>query len=165
MVGLTGEEYAAARAWDTQGVLDLVAERAPLLITDLDRASITDDPRAMAAIEAGRARDGSSTGLLMVAGLEITENRLRIKAVTAGTVAQAVRDRLWHGRELVLDGGDSRVLLSNADVVAVRERDGGVREIDLPPEAVAALPEALAPGTRTIPGTALIVEVAAQDLP
>jgi suppressor of fused protein SUFU len=163
VVGLTGSEYEAARGWDTQGVLDLIGERAPLLITDLDRASITDDPPAMATIAAGRDRDGSSTGLLMVSGLETTENdgefRLRLKASTAAGVAQAVRDRLGHRRELILDGGDALVVLIPGEVFAGRVRHDGVREMDLPPEAVSALSEAHAPGAREIPGTRLVVEV------
>lgn len=136
VVGLTGGEYAAARAWDTSGVLGLIEKHAPLLITDLDRPSITDDPQARAAIEAGRAKDGSSTGVIMIAGLEITENngnfRIRLKAITAPTVVQAVRDRLPHGRELWLDGGDDEILLRPSNAFAVRARDEGVREMDLP---------------------------------
>jgi hypothetical protein len=165
VVGLTGDEYAAARQWDTDGVLSLLAERAPLLVTDLDRPSLTDDPAVRAAIEAGRARDGSSTGLLMVAGFEWTADgdtvRLRFTAVTTATVAQAVRDRLAHGRELLLDGNGTRVVLRSGEVFAVRRPGDGLLEVDLPTEAVAALPDALVPGTRTVPGTShLVVEVA-----
>lgn len=164
VVGLTGDEYAAARQWNTDGVLGLLAERAPLLVTDLDRPSLTDDPAVRAAIEARRARDGSSTGLLMVAGFSwATEEdtiRLRFKTVTTTTVAQAVRDRLPHGRELLLDGNGTRVVLRSAEVFAVRRPGNSLLEVDLPAEAVAALPDALVPGTHPVPGTShLIVEV------
>jgi hypothetical protein len=164
VIGLTSDEYAAARQWNTDGVLSLLAEQAPLLVTDLDRPSLTDDPAIRAAIEAGRARDGSSTGLLMVAGFSwIAEEdtiRLRFTTVTTAMVAQAVRDRLPHGRELLLDGNATRVVLRSADVFAVRQPGDGLLEVDLPTEAVAGLPDALATGTRPVPGTShLIVEV------
>ncbi|MFK3980591.1 suppressor of fused domain protein [Micromonospora sp. NPDC050397] len=164
VVGLTGDEYAAARQWNTDGVLSLLAEQAPLLVTDLDRPSLTDDPAVRAAIKAGRARDGSSTGLLMVAGfgwtIEEDTIRLRFKTVTTAMVAQAVRDRLPHGRELLLDGNNIRVVLRSAEVFAVRRPCDGLLEVDLPAEAVAALPDALVPGTHPVPGTShLIVEV------
>ena len=161
VVGLTGEEYAAARRWDTDGVLGLLADRAPLLVTDLDRPSITDDPAARAAIEAGRERDGSSTGLLLIAGFRWDADgdaiRLRFKAVTAATAAQAVRDRLPHGRPLLLEGDENRAVLSGAAAFAVRRSENGVLELDLPAEAVAALPEVLASGGGTVAGTHTVV--------
>jgi hypothetical protein len=164
VVGLTGDEYSAARQWDTDGVLGLLAERQPLLVTDLDRPSLMDDPAVRAAIETGRARDGSSTGLLMVAGFSWTAEqdtvRLRFKSVTTTAVAQAVCDRLPRGRSLVFENNGTQVVLLSADVFAVRQSGEGLLEVDLPAEAVAALPYALVPGTRTVPGTShLVVEV------
>jgi suppressor of fused-like protein len=166
VVGLTGDEYAAVRQWDTDGVLSLLADRLPLLVTDLDRVSVTDDPAVRAAIEAGRVRDGSSTGLLLVAGFRWTMDgdsiRLTFKHVTAATVAQAVRDRLAHGRHLLLEGNGTRAVLRSAEVFAARQPDDGVLEVDLPAEAVAALPGAFVPGTHAVPGASrLTVEVVA----
>ncbi|MEH1167341.1 suppressor of fused domain protein [Micromonospora sp. CPCC 205539] len=60
VVGLTGDEYEAVQQWTTEGVLGLLAERAPLLVTDLDRPSLTDDAAVRAVIEAGRAHDDIS---------------------------------------------------------------------------------------------------------
>ncbi|RKN16504.1 suppressor of fused domain protein [Micromonospora musae] len=164
VVGLTGDEYAAARQWDTDGVLHLFAERVPMLVTDLDRPSITDDPAVRAAIEEGRARDGSSTGLLMIAGFDWTAEqdtvRLRFADVTTTMVAEAVRDRLSHGRVLLLDNTSTRVVLQRAEVFAARRPDDGLLEVDLPAEAVAALPDVLVPGVHPVPGTShLVVEV------
>ncbi len=100
----------------------------------------------------------------MVAGFDWTTEedtiRLRFKDITTATVAQAVRDRLPHGRELLLDGDGTRVVLLPAEVYAVRQPGDGLLEVDLPAEAVAALPDALVPGTHPMPGTRhLIVEV------
>lgn len=164
VVGLTGGEYEAAGQWDTKALLSLIAARNPLLVTDLDRASLTDDPAARAAIDTGRARDGSSTGLLMVAGFgwsqEADTVRLRFKAVTADTVARAVRDRLPYGRDLVLLGDGISVVLRTAEVYTVRQTGPDVLELGLPAEAITALPDTLAPGAHAVAGTdRLLVEV------
>jgi suppressor of fused-like protein len=166
VVGLTSDEYDAVRQWDVHGVLKLLTERIPLLITDLDRPSITDDPEARALIDTGRERDGSSSGLFMIAGFGWTVDGtgavlLRFKEFNAGLVAQAVRDRLGHGRDLLLDGdGHTRALLRSTSAYAVRRLDGNALELDLPAEAVDALPGLLTAGVRPVPGTdRLSVEV------
>ncbi|MEU4426685.1 suppressor of fused domain protein [Actinoplanes sp. NPDC024001] len=164
VVGLTADEYAAARQWDTAGLVALLAERSPLLVTDLDRPPITDDPAARAAIEAGRARDGSSLGWLMVAGFDwVAEGdaiRLRLEEITAGSLAEAVRARLPYGRDLLLEGPGTRVLLRPAQEFAAHRPDDGTLELRLPPQAVAALPAALTAGTHPLPGaTNLLIEV------
>ncbi|MBO3743786.1 suppressor of fused domain protein [Actinoplanes flavus] len=165
VVGLTTDEYAAVLHWNSQGLLDLLRDRSPLLVTDLDRPSITDDPRARAAIEAGQRRDGSSTSVLMVAGCswsaEDDRIRLRFQEITTPMLARAIPSRLPHGRPMLLEGDDGqRILLNPAEVFAVRRPGDGVLELDLPPEAAAALPAALTPGSRPLPGAdGVIIEV------
>ena len=163
VVGLTAAEYEAARQWRTTGVLDLLAARLPLLVTDLDRASITDDPGVRAAIEAGREQDGSATGLLMVAGFGWTADggsyRLSFAAATTRGVADGIRDRLPHGSDLILVGTDTRTVLKNADTFAVERKGENELEIRLPAAAVTALQAALVPGTRVVPGTTVVIEV------
>jgi hypothetical protein len=100
----------------------------------------------------------------MVAGFGWTAEpdtiRLRFKEITTSTVAQAVRDRLLHGCELLLDGIGTRVVLRSAGVFAIRESGDGLLELDLPAVAVAGLLDALVPGTHAVPETSyLIVEV------
>ncbi|MCO8269446.1 suppressor of fused domain protein [Actinoplanes sp. TRM 88003] len=168
VVGLTGDEYEAARRWNTNGVLALLAERQPLLVTDLDRPSATDDPEVRAAVEAGRARDGSSTGWLLVGGFTWAPAgeavRLTVKEITAGMVADAVRDRLPYGRSLLLEGGDHRVLLNQAGTAAVRHPEDGPLEIDLPPAAVTALIGATAIGSYGLPeAPGVMVEVVGES--
>jgi suppressor of fused len=157
VVGLTATECEAARRGNTNGVLDLLRARRPLLITDLDRTSATDDPEVQAAIEEGRTRDGSSTGWLLVGGFTCTSSpdgtvRLTIEQITAKMVAEAVRDRLPYGRSLLLESGENRVQLNSADTPAVRRPDDGPVERDLPPTAVTALIETTAVGSHRRPG-------------
>jgi hypothetical protein len=44
LVGATLDELAAARAWDVGRFLELLATRHPLLVTDLSRPSVLEDP-------------------------------------------------------------------------------------------------------------------------
>ncbi|MCY1140981.1 suppressor of fused domain protein [Actinoplanes sp. Pm04-4] len=157
VVGLTADEYEAARRWNTNGVLGLLSARQPLLITDLNRPSATDDPEGQAATEEGRTRDGSSTGWLLVGGFTCASSpagtvRLTIKEITAKMVSEAVSDRLPYGRSLLLESGEHKVLLNSADTPAVRRPDEGPIELDLPAPAVAALIEATAVGSHQLPG-------------
>jgi hypothetical protein len=166
VVGLTGDEYEAARRWSTEGVLGLLRDRQPLLITDLDRPSLTDDPAARAVIDAGQARDGSSTGQLLVAGFTATsqdaEVRLRFQAISTALVAEVIGARLPHGRDLILDGEDTRVVLRNGPSYAVHQPAEGLLELTLPPQAVVALADALVAGVHPVAGAAgLTVEVSA----
>ena len=71
---MTPEEHATIERWNAQRLLDLLADRIPLLVTDLTRPSITDDPRCAAAIEEGVLREGSSTD-----GLFVKDARWRTK--------------------------------------------------------------------------------------
>ncbi|MGW4464816.1 suppressor of fused domain protein [Micromonospora sp. NPDC004704] len=58
VVGLTTDEYAQARQRGTNGLLTMLGERQPLLITDLNRPSVTDDQASRTPSEAGRGNDG-----------------------------------------------------------------------------------------------------------
>ncbi|GAA4977132.1 suppressor of fused domain protein [Actinoplanes utahensis] len=166
VVGLTTDEYDAVRQWHAEGLLALLAERNPLLVTDLDRPSALDDPVIRAAAEAGRERDGSSTGMLMIAGFRWSADedgtiRLSFKEINAPQVPAGVKDRLPYGRELWLDGDDrTRVKLIPAAAYAVRQPGDGVLELDLPEAAFTALPDLTVPGVHPVPGTdRLVIEV------
>jgi suppressor of fused-like protein len=164
LVGLTTGEYEAVRRWSTDGVLGLLRDRDPLLITDLDRPSLTADPAARAAIDAGQAREGSSTGQLLIAGFTATpadgEVRLHFQPITTALVAGVLRDRLPHGRDLILDGEDTRVVLRDGPSYATRQPAEGLIELTLPPPVVTAFAAALVAGVHPVTGApGLTVEV------
>lgn len=60
VVGLTSDELALARRWRTSGILEALAERDPLLITDPNRSSILDDPATRERLEERARAEGLS---------------------------------------------------------------------------------------------------------
>jgi hypothetical protein len=73
IVGATLDEQAAGVAWNTEGLLRVMRNGNPLLVTDLARRSILEDPVAAQAISEGTAREGSSTGSFTVRELSVQE--------------------------------------------------------------------------------------------
>ncbi|MGH8921878.1 MAG: suppressor of fused domain protein [Acidimicrobiales bacterium] len=69
VVGLTADELELCRAWSTEGVMDLLADSDPLLVTHLDRHSILEDPAVAERVAARAMTDGSSLTELRVASL------------------------------------------------------------------------------------------------
>ncbi|KAB2348529.1 suppressor of fused domain protein [Actinomadura rudentiformis] len=166
IVGLATEEYEAARQWRTESLLEVLAPRIPLYVTDIDRGSLLDDPELAATVAAGIERDGSSAGLLYVttahweSGSGVTT--LRVGALQATSIAQALRGRLPHGNELILKSEDSMLRFAPGDTFTVAEAEPGVLHIDIPlatlNDFTAALrPQAGSTPVATLPG--LVVEV------
>ncbi len=61
-VGITRDELEALKSWRAELFLELLAEREPLLVTDLGRESIRAERDTDRAIRDGISRDGSSQG-------------------------------------------------------------------------------------------------------
>jgi suppressor of fused len=107
---MTGE-YQAVLRWNTGGVLDLIRRRSPLLITDLDRSSITEDASLQQELEQRSRAEGSTTGLIFndSASWRIERKLLRPQRIIVSVGAMAARQaagvlaaRLPHGRSFTL---------------------------------------------------------------
>ncbi|MFI6515214.1 suppressor of fused domain protein [Spirillospora sp. NPDC050679] len=157
VVGLTLDEYEATQRWNTDGVLDLLEPRTPLHVTDPRRGSLLTDPGLVAAVEAGIGRDGSSSGALYVttAGWERdgATATLKVGALQAPAVAQALRGRLPFGRDLLLQAEDSALYFQPEETPALRELDEGALAVAVPQNALDDLVAALVPeaGVRPVP--------------
>ena len=164
LVGLTLDEYNAVQLWNTERLLTALEPKLPLLVTNLSRASLTEDPEVAAAIAEGIRRDGSSTGSLYVQDARWRTDDgatvVTVGATAAKRIAQVLPGRLPHGRGLALDASEGGVLFRPGDELAVTEGDGGYLEITLPEEAGAQLAATLQPVAGMYPVTdALTVEV------
>jgi suppressor of fused-like protein len=106
VVGLTLDEYAIIERWDARPLLGVLAPYLPLLVTDLARANLADDPRVTPAIEDGVRRDGSATGSMFVQEsrwrTEGATTVLTLGADTAQRIARVLTARLPFGRGLAI---------------------------------------------------------------
>jgi len=153
-VALTEDERGAAKAWNTRGILELLAEGNPLWVTELSRESLLSDPAALQRIDAGAARDGSNMAALMVPGLRWTsapfggEVTLELPAAVIEDFRRLLAGRLAHGRPLSLaapdQASDEQVRLVSAERAGVGE-ENGLLTISLTPALVETLRKALAP--------------------
>jgi hypothetical protein len=137
VVGLTLDEYAVTGDWDTSRFLKVLAKENPLLVTDLKRRSILDDPEKAEAIRRRIEREGSSTDYLYgdVVRWRLVQ-RDGAPAVTATVGALIVprllrllRGRTLHGREFTVVGREQGLRFvpgvrsgwkADADVLTVR---------------------------------------------
>ncbi|GAA3449771.1 suppressor of fused domain protein [Dactylosporangium matsuzakiense] len=172
VVGITADEYAATQAWSVVGFLQLLAARLPLLVTDLDRASITDDLDVADAVLEGRQLEGSSTATLALAEFGWRPDgdliRLVIGAHVAPRVAETLLGRLPFGRSLRLDGPGSSAEFSSGNFFVGTAEDA-VNHLDvvLTSEALDGLLRVLVPvaGTRLAPGAEpLVVEIVPTEI-
>lgn len=142
VVGITDDEERAAKQWTTGGLLEILAEKLPLLVTDLGRGSVLDDPAVRARVDAGAARDGSRTGVLLVPRLGWEERRRLLRStllhLTLG--AQALPElravlpgRISFGRDLRLVGEGLSVTLKPSESNAWRA-EGTSLVLELRPE-------------------------------
>lgn len=76
VVGLHADELELCRSWSTEGVIGLLAEEDPWLVTRLDRPSLLADPRRAQEIERRAEHDGASLTELRVATLQWSTPRL-----------------------------------------------------------------------------------------
>ncbi|MFU8851931.1 suppressor of fused domain protein [Micromonospora sp. SL1-18] len=158
VVGLALDEYAAIERWNAEGLLAALAPTLPLLVTDLDRTSLTDDPAVTAAVEDGTRREGSATGSLFVQEAGWRTDRsgwVRTKQTTtltfgasaAARIGRVLHARLPFGRDLLVEAHDGGIGFRPGVEVSVREVGGGMLEVEVPPALLDELTEVLRPVT------------------
>ncbi len=172
VVGITVDELRAIQDWDAAGMIELLRDEGELLLTDLDRTSLTKSDARRAEIEERTAAEGSSTGVLFVdvvgwerdapgggpAGVTLTLGALGVR-----DFVRLLRGRTLHGRRFQLAGPSSGVIVLAAKSPAFRvdDCDGLVLEID--ERTANAMLETLVPRRGTyewsrLPGLTLVVE-------
>ena len=118
VVGITDDEELAVKQWRTLKVLEIFKEHLPLLITDLDRASLLEKKDVLEKISAGASAEGSYTGHVFVDQLAWAERKsvLRERGIDITLGARSVKEilvllkhRLPFGREFGLIGGEFEV--------------------------------------------------------
>ena len=165
VVGNTLDEHDAMKAWTTTGVHELMRARDPMLLTDLERHSILDDPETATAVEEGRKRDGSSQGGSFVSSLGWEEKGgglvLRLGAMGVRDFGRLLEGRTRFERAFYIAGPDQQLIIAPAEE-AGWEIEGPNVTLNVPEAAVAAL-ESLPAKRGTyqwpeLPGLTVIIE-------
>lgn len=167
VVGITKDEYEACSDWQTSQVLEILRETNPLLLTDVDRDSVFDDPLAVVRLEQGIDRDGSQSSGMFVSVLSWVPDEsgdgitVTMGAIGVQGLVRKLRSRLQHGREFTTRGPEQMVTFCPADTSGCRADEERL-EVDATPDAVRAMLVTLHPerGTYTwleIPGFTLVV--------
>ena len=161
VVGLTADELELCRAWRTGGVLALLAEANPLLVTDLQRPSLLDDPAVRERAEAGVASEASGSSQLRVGTLRSIRRGRRTPRVTlqlgagaASGLGPALRRKLNRpGATFTVVGDVDRVEFVVADAPRWEARHGRV-VVEIPMSGVEDLAGMFSgtTGAREVPG-------------
>ncbi|HET7831035.1 MAG TPA: suppressor of fused domain protein [Candidatus Limnocylindrales bacterium] len=167
LIGITLDELAAVKAWNSAAFLGLWRERNPLLVTDLDRSSLLEDPAFAEEVAARTAAEGSSLAGLNVDVLRWAAAegsgavRVTFGAYAIEGVADLLRRRVARGLAAWIESADASLQLDPADEWAI-STDEALLTIAMPAAAALALADALRPTvgtyeTEEAPG--LVVEV------
>ena len=116
VVGLTADELELCRAWNVEGVVDVVSRsEGDLLVTRLDRPPVTADPTIAAEISRRVAAEGSDLHELRIATLRVRARRrgrvdVKMGAGAAAALGPALR------RELVGEGASFTVVGDDSEI-------------------------------------------------
>jgi tetratricopeptide (TPR) repeat protein len=127
IVGITDDEYRLIQEWSTTGLVEILTQRLPLLVTDLDRGSVLADPATAAVVRERVDREGSSEDLTFAGELafDLREDQIRIElgALYAVTLPRAMRGRIRHGRHYELRGRHATLRLEPSETPGYRHED------------------------------------------
>lgn len=133
-VPITRDEVRVVREWSPSGLVEVLAKVDPLLITDLERASLLQSPRARALIEQRVEREGSSLSNITTdvneasrTGKKVTW-KLPVEAIE--TFVSLLKGRIGHLRPFSISSPTFRAEVVNADQPSV-QLDGNVLTLKL----------------------------------
>lgn len=138
-VPVTRDETRAVREWSPTGLIEVLSKLEPLLLTQLDRPSLLQSPRARTVIEQRMEREGSSlssmsatTSLVSKTGDHVT---WKLSADAVDTLSSLLKGRIAHQRPFSVVSGHTRVDVVNGAPAHV---DSGARHLTLHLTLVAA---------------------------
>ena len=151
IVGVLQDELAAAKAWNKELFLGLLAQHSPLLVTSLNRESILLVPEVSREIQAGIRRDGSSTDAVLVPEVRVFKFGVlgrklcwKIGANHVHDLVSVLPSRICHGKPLLLTDGTQRVHLVPGEAPGAKLGSEGL-EIALTPDLAERIAAELKP--------------------
>jgi hypothetical protein len=175
VVGITLDELAAIRSWQSAEFLKLLASVVPMGLTVLNRRSLLEIPGVQSRIAEGIEKDGSGTSTLHVTTLAWNQERrllrspvttITIGATGARDLATLLRGRIPHERNLAVLGSDAVVVFEAGPKTAIEikaDDDGSILHVTLPAAAARNLANLMQPKAGTyespeMPGLRIVVE-------
>lgn len=152
VVGLMADEFAAVQRWNTTGFLEVMRFENRLLVTDLWRPSILENPAVASILEAREEAAGSSTigAFSDEVGWSIEQRPLEGRrlilsfgADSARTAFQVILRRLPYGQPYVFSSDEQAVRLSPGESFGWETDDSGCVTLTLPPQEVELLSDFL----------------------
>lgn len=129
VVGITLDEYQATQEWISDEMIKLLARRSPMLVTDLDRRSILEDPDVRDQVTTGIAGDGSSMSGLVADVLSISavgaSLTVHLGAAVVERVLRLMAGRLGHDRSFWIRSPNAEVSFQRGDDFAWHAVEGG----------------------------------------
>jgi photosystem II stability/assembly factor-like uncharacterized protein len=136
IVGITDDEYKLIQEWSTSGLVEILREQLPVLVTDLARDSVLADAAVAAKVKQRVEHEGSSEDLTFAGELKLdtSDGRVRIEmgALYAAALPRAMRGRLRHGRGYTLRGRNSVLVLEPTTGAAAASQDDNHVVLQLP---------------------------------
>jgi hypothetical protein len=118
VVGLCADEYELVKDWDCGKMLEQIARRWPLLVTDLRRESILSSNALAAEIRERAEQEGSSQGETFAKEVcWLTKGDLlsiTIGATATRDVVKLLKSRLTHGKPFTVYGREQGVVFQPA---------------------------------------------------
>lgn len=165
VIGLTDDEMAAVKRWSSTALLALLEPAMPLWITRLERGSLLADPALAAQVEAGSAREGSTTAMLFVESLHWEQGaqgyELVLGAGKVASVLELLPLRLGHGRALTLMDRERSWRFEAGQADALQQVDAHTVVCNLSPTGLQSLLERVRPerGVYVLPGDQMRIRV------
>ncbi|MFT3707374.1 MAG: suppressor of fused domain protein [Archangium sp.] len=117
-VPVTKDEVRAVREWSPSGLIEVLSRGEPLLISDLDRASLLQSPRARAVIDQRMEKEGSSLSAITAERSSVISSKAKtawsMSPDAMETVISLLKGRTGHLRPFTITSPDARVDVESA---------------------------------------------------
>lgn len=118
-VPVTRDEARAVREWSPAGLVEVLARVDPLLISDLERPSLLQSPRARVLIDQRMEREGSSLSTMTAATSELAKSGAgvtwKLSADAVDTLVSLLKGRIGHLRPFSVVSDGTRVEFLSAE--------------------------------------------------
>jgi len=153
IVGITSDELDISQEWNTNGLLEILGQDNPLLVTDLKRKSILADPAKAKVVHERAAKEGSSCSGVYndstcwrVQSLKAGERlELTLGAKIVQRFVRLLRGRILHGRDFALQSENGVATFKPGRQASWRVKKNGELIVNITPEFVEAIQHVIRP--------------------